>query len=267
MRNRKCTGLAGRGGKVGAGLETAKEVRLRKDHGGGIDCCGRDRGRVGRSIRVRDLDDFQPEPRGKRLHDSPRLRIQRLCKNDLRAASRLFGEETRVGRDRVPVVAGRVRDVQLGQLADCGLVLEDRLENALTHLRLVGRVRSQQLPALEYGVDDGGYVVVVDACAEEAQLPVDIDIARRELGKVRHELGLGQRGLEIELTFEPHRARDLSEQIVDACRTDRLEHRLTIVGGEREKAHSAITAQRPKCGSSQRREAGRARLWRRVGCG
>ena len=75
--------------------------------------------------------------------------IQRLGENDLRAVARVLGDEARVGGDRAPVVAGRVRHVHPGQLADDGLVLEDRLQHALAHLRLVRRVRGQELAARE----------------------------------------------------------------------------------------------------------------------
>ena len=77
-----------------------------------------------------------------------------------------------------------------------GLVLEDRLEHALAHLRLVRRVRGQELAAREHDVGDGGDVVVVDPRAEERELGARVHVPRGELLEVAHELGLAERGFE-----------------------------------------------------------------------
>ena len=61
---------------------------------------------------------------------------------------RVLRDVAGVGGDGRAVVARRVRDVHAGELADRGLVLEDRLEDALAHLGLVRRVRGQELAAL-----------------------------------------------------------------------------------------------------------------------
>jgi hypothetical protein len=79
----------------------------------------------------------------------------------------VLSDVTRVGGDRRAVVAGRVRHVHAGQLADDRLVLEDRLEDTLAHLGLIRRVCRQELAASEDRVDDRGDVVVVDPGAEE----------------------------------------------------------------------------------------------------
>jgi hypothetical protein len=97
-----------------------------------------------------------------------------------------------VCRDRGPVVPRRVGDVHPGQLADGGLILEDRLEDALAHLRLVRRVRREELPTLDDGVADRGDVVVVDPGAEERQLEA---VPRGELLEVRRDLLLRERRL------------------------------------------------------------------------
>ena len=104
---------------------------------------------IGHAAPVRHLDDLEAEARRVGLHDLADLRVRRLAEDDLRAAGRVLRDEARVGGDGRPVVAGRVRDVHPGQLADRGLVLEDRLEDALAHLRLVRRVRGEELAALE----------------------------------------------------------------------------------------------------------------------
>jgi hypothetical protein len=74
-----------------------------------------------------------------------------------------------------PVVDGRVRDVHAGQLADRGLVLEDRLQHALAQLGLVGRVRGQQLAALEAKVEDlRQHLLVTPTADAEEQVSVEI---------------------------------------------------------------------------------------------
>ena len=102
-----------------------------------------------------------------------------------------------------------------------GLVLEDRLQHALAHLRLVRRVRRQELAALEHRVGDRGDVVVVDAGAEERELPRRVDVARRELLEMALQLELGQRRLEVELAVEAHAGRDVAEELVDGIDADR----------------------------------------------
>jgi hypothetical protein len=183
---------------------------------------------------VRYLDDLEAEPRCVRLDDLAHLRVQRLAEDDLRAARRVLGDEAGVRRDRRAVVARRVRDVHSGQLADRGLVLEDRLQDALADLGLVRRVRGQQLPLREDGVDDRGDVVVVDAGTQERELLAGRDVALRELGQVRDELLLGERRLEVEPTLEADAFGDVAKELLDRVDSDRREHRLAIGLGERE---------------------------------
>ena len=96
--------------------------------------------RVGDAVAVRHLDDLEAEAGREGLHDLAHLRVQRLGEDDARAAGHVLRDVAGVRRDRRAVVARGVRDVHPGQLADRGLVLEDRLEHALAHLGLVRRV-------------------------------------------------------------------------------------------------------------------------------
>ena len=77
-----------------------------------------------------------------------------------------------VGRHRAAVVAGCVGDVHSRELADRGLVLEDRLQHALAHLGLVRRVRGEELTPREEVSTIAGHVVVVDPHAQERELGV-----------------------------------------------------------------------------------------------
>jgi hypothetical protein len=136
----------------------------------------------------------------------------------------------RVRGDRRPVVPGRVRDIHSGQLADRGLVFEDRLEHALAQLRLVRRVGGEELPALEHGVHDRRHVVVVDPRAEERDLVSHV--ARGELLEVRDHLRLGERRLERELAPEAHALGHVAEELVDGRDADRVEHLALVALGQ-----------------------------------
>ncbi len=215
---------------------------------------------------MRDLDDVEAEARRVRLHDLAHLRVQRLREHDLAAVGDVPSDEARVGGDRAAVVARRVGDVHPRQLADHGLVLEDRLQRSLAHLRLVRRVRGQELAAGEHDVGDGGHVVVVDAGADERQLRAGVDVLRREFLEVAHELRLAERGRNVELAVEANTRRDLLEQLVDRRDADRREHLRAVGVGQAQIAHSP-TARRRARGTRPRPSARRARTRRTCGSG
>ena len=219
---------------------------------------------VGRAIAVRHLDDLEPEARRVRLHDLAHLRVRRLGDDDLAASGRVLRDVAGVGGDGRPVVAGRVRDVHPGQLADRRLVLEDRLEDALAHLRLVRRVRRQQLAALQDRVDDRRDVVVVDPRAEERQLAPRVGVPRGERGEVREDLLLGERRLEVELAPEANGLRDVAEELVDRGDADRP--RASPRGRSRSARETVrcVTGPREPAGTPRRRAAHRSRPDRRA---
>ena len=70
------------------------------------------------------------------------------------------------------------------------------------------------------------------------------DVPRRELGQVGHQLGLGERRLEVELTPEPDRLRDLVEELLDRSDADGGEHRVAVGVGERGERHRDSTSSR-----------------------
>ena len=152
----------------------------------------------------------------------------------------MLGDVAGVGGDGRPVVAGRVRDVHPGQLADRRLILEDRLEDALGELGLVGRVRGQELAALQDDVDDRRHVVVVDPGPEKRELLRRVDVPGRQLLEVADELGLRQGRLEVELALEANPGRDVPEELLDRRDADRREHLLAVGVGERELAHCSL---------------------------
>ena len=237
MRDREGAGLARRLGELRRRLEAAEEVRLLEHDRRRVLRGLRDPLRIGDPVLVRHLDDLEPEARRIRLHDLAHLRAQRLREHDLPPVRHVARDEARVRRDRAAVVARRVRDLHPGQLADDRLVLEDRLQHALAHLRLVRRVRGQELPAREHDVHDRRDVVVVHPGAEERELAPRVDVLRRELLDVPGQLGLAERGRELELASEADALRDLLEELLDGRDPDRGEHLLAVAIGEAEVAH------------------------------
>ena len=235
VRDRHRARLVGGGGELRCRFEAPEEVGLLEDHGGRVLRRVTHAVGIGRASLVRHLDDLEPEARRVGLHDLPHLRVGRLGHDHLRAPRRVLRDEARVGGDGRAVVARGVRDVHPRQLADRGLVLEDRLEHALAHLGLVRRVRGQELAALQHRVDDRRDVMVVDAGAEEADL-VD-DVPGGEVLEVPLELHLVERRCDVELARIANAARDVPEQLLDGGDADRREHRLAVGVREREVAH------------------------------
>ena len=62
-------------------------------------------------------------------------------------------------------------------------------------------------------------MVVVDPRAEEADLVEHVTGGK--LAQVHVEVGLGERGGDVECALEPHRARNVREQLVDRLDSDR----------------------------------------------
>ena len=73
--------------------------------------------------------------------------------------------------------------------------------------------------------------------AEEGELLRRVDVLRRKLLEVAHELRLGERGLEVERALEADAGRDVAEQLLDGRDPDRREHLLAIGVREGELAH------------------------------
>ena len=234
MGNRESTCLARGCRESGRVLEAAEEVRLREDHGRCVDGSRGDALGIGDATLVGDLDHLEAEPGRIGLDDLAYLRVERLGEHDAGTPGGVLRDEASVRRHREAVVAGRIRDVHPGQLADRRLVLEDRLQDALAHLRLVRRISRQELAPLEDRVDDRRHVVVVDARAEEGELDARVRVLRGELFEVAHELRLAEGGRHVQVTGEANVLRDLVEQVVDRRHADRGEHLVAVAVGERE---------------------------------
>ena len=184
---------------------------------------------------MRDLDHLESEAAREGADDLADLRVRRLGDHDPLAAGDVLRDVAGIRGHGRAVVARSIRDVHPGQLADRRLVLEDRLQDALRELGLIGRVRGEELASLEHGVDDRGNVVVVDPGSKERDL-VD-DIAGRELLEMTRELGLRQGRRHLEPPVEADARRDVAEELRDGVGADRREHRLAVLGRERDEAH------------------------------
>ena len=194
VRDRQRTGVVRRGREVRRRLEAAEEVRLLEDDRGGVRR-PRARSSVGSVVppRCGTSTTSRPNPAAYVFTTCRTCGFVASVTTILSPAGRVLRDVAGVGGDRRAVVAGRVRDVHARELADRRLVLEDRLQHALAHLRLVRRVRGQELAALQDRVDDRGDVVVVHAGAEERQLAARVGVPLGESGEVREDLLLRQR--------------------------------------------------------------------------
>ena len=134
----------------------------------------------------------------------------------------MCGHEAGVGGDRGAVVAGRVRHLHPGQLADHGLVLEDGLQYSLAQLRLVGRVGGQELRPRDDCLDDRRHVVVVNPGPEEGELAPDIDVALGQLYQLALELELGGGRGQRQLAPQAHLLGNVREELRDRRDSDRL---------------------------------------------
>ena len=108
------------------------------------------------------------------------VRVDAARDDEAAAAGRAHRQVAGGGdRGRALVEAG-VGDRQPGQLRHRRLELEHHLQAALRDLRLVGRVRGQELGALGDRVDDRRHVVVVHPGADEADLVFGVGVAGRQ---------------------------------------------------------------------------------------
>ena len=161
-----------------------------------------------------------------------RVRVQAARDDEPRAPVLLPRQPARRRDRRRRLVQRRVRHRQAGQLADRGLVLEHHLQRPLGDLRLVRRVRRQELGAPQQRVDQRRHVVVVHPGAEERDLVFGRDVAAREVAQVRVHLLLRLARRQVDRPVEPDALGDVGEQLVDRAGADGLQHRLPVgVGG------------------------------------
>ena len=159
-----------------------------------------------------------------------RVRMQARAHHEAPAAVVQLREVGGRRHGRWPLVGRRVRHRQARELGDRRLVLEHHLQPALGDLRLVGRVRRQELRALHEHVDQRRDVVVVHPSAEEAQLLFGRAVPRGQLAQVLEDVLLGAARRQLELPAEAHGRGDLAvEDLLQRGHPDRGQHRLEIL--------------------------------------
>ena len=90
-----------------------------------------------------------------------------------------------------------------------------------------------------------------------------MDVPGGQRLEVRDELGLGERGLEVELALEANAVRNLGEELLDRRDSDRPEHLLAVPVGQRKKTHcSARTLRYASASSSESTSEGSLSLIR-----
>ena len=253
---------------LGHRLEKAEGVRLSGENAGDRmirvgeePLQGSQVGRPGRRpvTNERDLVDDQLAAAEVRRRCFPVVAVDSAGDEDPLAPGLATGHQCRFGRGGSPIVMRRRHDIEAGQLADHRLVFVDRLERALAHLGLVGRVRRVPLSPKQQLVDRGRNPVAVDTRAEERGEVGPIAGGQRLEAGCELELGDGIREPQL---ARPEIPRDVVEEGIHVVDPDRREHRGAILGGVGSVGHRVSRPPRA-CRRPRDREARRADSHRR----
>ena len=188
--------------EFGHRFDDAQEIGILHQHGRGIvvQRTG-NRPRFGASGGAVEGDggNAQADPGQVGCQHLPILRMDRLADRDGAApAAQPRGHQRRFGKCRGAVIHRRVGHLHAEQPGDHGLELEDGLQRALAHLRLVGGVGGVQFATEQQMGNQRRRVVVVGAGAEEAAMVVRGPVAQRQVAKQRRDLLLGQPVRQVE---------------------------------------------------------------------
>ena len=251
-------------------LDRAEEVGALEDHRGGLAVDrGGQGGGVGQPALEPDLDDLRAVPHrvgGERL---AAVRVDAAGDDEALAPGRAHRQVAGGGDRGGPLVEAGVGDRQPGQLRHRRLELEHHLQPALGDLRLVGRVRGEELRARGDRVDDRRHVVVVHPRPDEADLRFGVGVARRQRREALEDLGLAEAVGDRQRPAEPQRRRDLLEEVGGRVDADRVEHLGPVVrgggrvAGHAVKARGLMWVRRVRGGDTGR--AGRRTRAKRVG--
>ncbi len=136
-----------------------------------------------------------------------------------------------------PVVHRGVGDIHAGQQRHLGLELEQILQRALRHLRLVRRVGSEEFAALDQVVDRGWDVVTIGAGAEEAGARPGAEILRRQSRHVALHFQLALERRQIDRRLQPRRIRYVAVERIDRRHADLRQHGAAVVVGQGQITH------------------------------
>ncbi len=230
---------AGRVTGLGEGREIAdpsEEVGILHDHAGGL---GIDEAaEVLAAIRIRPrFGERDAEEAGAGFGDIAVMGMQPARQHRLAPLGDAAGHHHRLGARRRPVVHRGVGDLAAGEQRDLGLELEQVLQGALRHFRLIGGVGGQELAALDQVIDGGGNEVAVDAGAEEGRHPGGRQVAAGHGGQTALHLHLAGMRRQVDRPVEAGRRRHVAIQVVDRRCADGRQHLPAVVGGEGQIPH------------------------------
>ena len=126
---------------------------------------------------------------------------------------------------RRAVVQRGVRHLHGRQVADHRLVLEQRPEHALGELRLVGGVGGRELGSPGQRPHEAGDVMVVGARSGEAHQIVRASVHGAQAPEISDDLHLRDPERKIQVALEADRIGNLLEQLADAGKPERCQHR------------------------------------------
>ena len=220
--------------------DMAEEARVLHDHAGrvAIDRCDQLLEALGIGLRQGGREAF---PLGRGLDDAAILRMQAARDQRLVAAGDAVGHQDGLGGAGRAVVHRGVGDLHAGEQRHLGLELEQVLQRALRDLRLIRRVRGQELAALDHVVDGRRHMMAVGAGADEERRARGRQVPGREAleGTLDFELALVI-GQAADLGRQPRRRRHVPEQLVDRLGADHAQHLAAIGLGEGEITHQAF---------------------------
>jgi hypothetical protein len=190
---------------------------------------------VGQGVAHDEVDAEMPRAG---LDDGDRLRVAERVDEEglpLRAAHPA-GHGHRLGGGGGLVQQGRVGQLQAGEVDDHLLVVQERLEPALAHLGLVGRVGRVPARAFQKVAQDhrrGMGAVVAHADQRHRRL-----VGGRQLGQAVERLRLGQRAGKVERRGRADRGRDRAlDQLGQRAQPEFGQHRLDVL-----RARADVTA-------------------------
>ena len=190
-------------------------------------------GHRGDSVGQRHRLDLVSGPGGERSHDLRPRPVQAIAQPHTLASGGSHRQVYGLHRRRGAVVQGRIGDLEPAEAGHHRLVLEQRLEDALSDLWLVGRIGRDELGASREAPDGGGDVVVVGAAAGEAD-QVGTDVQARQALHLRRGVEFAQAVGNVQATGEAQRFGDALEELVERTEADEFEHRGDLAGGVRQ---------------------------------
>ena len=125
-----------------------------------------------------------------------------------------------------PVIHRGVGHVHAGQLADHGLILKNGLEEALAHLRLIGRVSGEEFLLGGDVLDDAGDVVIISASTP--QNGGKYLVFRRHGLKGPAHFQFAHTGGDVQRAVQVHGLRNILVQLPEIPEANGLQHFLPV---------------------------------------